>query len=81
MIRIELIFHCLCKTRKGRERLRDMEKLSTERRDSLVQNNKIYPAEVTHTEFSFNLSLFGSSENLWFLRDAMSKLLIKLLLL
>ena len=26
LIRIELIFHCLCKTGKGRERLRDMTK-------------------------------------------------------
>ena len=28
LVGIELIFHCLCKTGKGRERLRDMVKTS-----------------------------------------------------
>ena len=40
LVRIELIFHCLCKTGKGRERLRDMEKFPTERRVSLLVGSK-----------------------------------------
>ena len=34
-----------------------------------IQNDKNQPAHVTSTEFSFNLSLFGPSEILWFWRD------------